>query len=185
MHADTTPCVRNVMTYVLPWKTVVAIVSLLIAVCRSPADDARNTAVLLGSDRIGADTIEVVLAGLQRDLLSAVATTDTAALSRLISADFRSHDVRVSEAIPMSLDGGKRPQQRAYLEVLAGRLSDHVVPEYHTFHVIWDRGSATVYAFGADHAIHTAWRYRSGGWQASRMILLRPEDARAMMNLAQ
>jgi hypothetical protein len=164
----------------------VAIGSLLVAGCRSPSDDARSTAVLLGSDdRIGADTIELVLAGLQRDLLSAVVTTDTAALSRLISADFKSHDVRVSEPTPMSVDGAKRPQQRAYLEVLAGGLSDHVAHEYRTFHVISDGGSATVYTFGADHAIHTVWRYRSRRWQASQMILLRPEDARTMMDLAQ
>jgi hypothetical protein len=142
-------------------------------------------AVLLGSDRLDADTIEVVLAGLQRELLSALAATDTAFLSRLISAEFKSHDVRVAEATPMSLDGGKRPQQRTYLEVLAGRLSDHVAPEYSTFHVKSDGGSATVYAFGADHAIQTSWRYRSTGWQASQMLLLRPKDARAMMDLPQ
>jgi hypothetical protein len=122
-----------------------------------------------------------MLVGYQRDLISAVVASDTAMLSQLLSSDFTSHDVRVPETVPMSLGGGDRPQQLAYLEVLAGRLSDSVTPEYHTLQAVPDGGSAVVYAFTADHAIRTEWRNRPTGWQAARMIIMRSEDARTMM----
>lgn len=163
---------------------LLAIVGVSLPACSGPEDDTRTTAVLLGSDQ-SADTMEAVLVGLQRDLLSGVAAADTAVLSKLISGSFTSHDVRVPEAAPMSPGGGDRPQQLAYLEVLTGRLSKHVAAEYRTFHAIPNGQSAMVYAFGADHAIQTQWRYRSGGWQASRLIIMRPEDARATLNRAQ
>jgi hypothetical protein len=164
---------------------LLVVVSISLPACSSPDDDIRNTTVLLGSDQSAADTINAVLVGLQRDLIYGVASADTAMLSHLISGDFISHDVRVREAIPISPDGGNRPQQLTYLEVLAGRLSKHLAADYGNVQVVPSVESATVYAFRADHAIQTQWRYRSAQWQAFRMIIMRPEDARAMLNLAQ
>jgi hypothetical protein len=167
----------------VPLRHLPVIAIVCVAACGGPADDSRSTPVLIGSDQIATDTIEALLIGNQRDLLSAIARGDTAALSRLIFAEFTSHDVRVPESTPISLHRGNRPQLHTYLEVLAGGLGDRVASEYSTFHARPRDGSATVYAFGADHAIQTAWRYGPAGWKASQMILLRPEDARTMMEL--
>lgn len=153
--------------------------------CNHPEADTRNTAVLLGSNRSAADTMNTVLIGLQRDLLSGVATGDTAVLSNLLSGSFTAHDVRVAEATPIAPGGETRPLQVSYLEVLSGRLSDAVAFDYDTYQAVPNGESAIVYAFGPDHAVQIEWRYRSARWQASRMIIMRPGDARAMLELAQ
>lgn len=153
--------------------------------CNNPETDTRNTAVLLASDQSAADTMNTVLIGLQRDLLSGMASGDTAVLSNLISGSFTAHDVRVAEATPIALGGEHRPLQLSYLEVLSGRLSGAVAFAYDTYQAVPNGESAMVYAFGADHAVQIEWRYRSARWHASRMIIMRPGDARAMLELAQ
>lgn len=158
-----------------------AIVSL--PSCNSPEADTRNTAVLLGSNQSAADSMNTILIGFQRDLLSGVATGDTAVLSNLISGNFIAHDVRVSEATPVTPGAENRPRQVSYLEVLSGRLTDAVAFEYDTYQALPNGESAMVFAFGADHAVQVEWRYRSARWQASRMIIMRPGDARAMLEL--
>lgn len=164
---------------------LLAAASVSLPACDSPEIDTRNTAVLPGSSQSAADTMNTVLIGLQRDLLSGMATGDTAVLSNLISGSFTAHDMRVAEATPIAPGGEHGPLQVSYLEVLSGRLSEAVAFAFDTYQAIPDGESAMVYAFGADHAVQIEWRYRSARWQASRMIIMRPADARAMLELAQ
>lgn len=143
-----------------------------------PDDDLPRRTALLGADTVAVDTVEMTLIGLQRDLIAAMSSPDSATLGRLVDPGFRVHDTRTPEVTPVSVDGSVRPQQISFLEIVAGAMRDRFGDEQFTYSAFPDGETARVYAIGQQGAALTTWRHDRAGWQASQLITMTPRDAR-------
>jgi len=161
---------------------ITAAVAVVLTACTTDSAEKRDVdQLLLGGSEAFPDAVETHLRTLQRDLLSALASTDTSTLGRLLSSHFTVHDTDDPESVPVSLGAADRPRQMGYLQVLSGASGRRVDADYQIFHVAYEGEQATTYAIAQLSAIRTTWRQLASGWEATQLILMSPEGARAMI----
>jgi hypothetical protein len=163
-------------------SVITAAVAVVLTACTTDSAAKRDVdQLLLGSSDASSDAVETHLRTLQRDLLRALAGTDTSTLGRLLSSDFTVHDTDDPEAVPVSLGAPYRPRQMGYLQVMSGALGRRVDAGYQIYHVTYEGEQATTYAIAQQSAIRTTWRHLASEWEATQLILMSAKGARAMI----
>lgn len=167
-------------------SVVTAAVAVVLTACATDSAEKRDVdQLLLGSSDASSDAVETHLRTLQRDLLRALASTDTSTLGRLLSSHFTVHDTDDTEAVPVSLGSADRPRQMGYLQVLSGALGRRADADYQIFHVTYEGEQATTYAIARLSAVRTTWRLLASGWEATQLILMSAKGARTMIEANQ
>jgi hypothetical protein len=167
-------------------SVITAAVAVVLAACTTDAAEKRDVdQLLLGSSEPSSDAVETHLRTLQRDLLRALASTDTSTLGRILSSHFTVHDTGDPEAVPVSLGAAYRPRQTRYLQVISGALDRRVDADYQTYHVTYEGEQATTYAIAQQSAVRTTWRQLASEWEATQLILLSAKGARVMIGADQ
>jgi hypothetical protein len=155
-----------------------AISILLIACADSGQDERRAEPALLPTSQATVDTINTHLIGRLRRLIAVVAARDSAGIAALITPDSKVLDTRTSESVQLGVARATRPSEVDYFGILAGGLSDRLLPDYDTFLAFPNGELATVYALAPSQALQTSWRQGQQGWIVYSIVVLRPEDAR-------